>query len=144
MGPTWGPSGIDRTQVGPHVGPMNFAIWVVVHRELIFWWHQLTCLLNFSLKLKNIFLSTSNAKKHDTVNFCPCYTLMLVLLAHISKLLCQMQTFEIIFCISLPLVWIWIRKYHASHTCRFSHLLVMTLLKMFLSCAGTNIKSEFI
>ena len=27
MGPTWGPSGADRTQVGPHVGPMNFAIW---------------------------------------------------------------------------------------------------------------------
>ena len=26
-GPTWGPSGGDRTQVGPHVGPMNFAIW---------------------------------------------------------------------------------------------------------------------
>ena len=29
MGPTWGPSGTDRTQVGLHVGPMNFAIWNV-------------------------------------------------------------------------------------------------------------------
>ena len=30
MGPTWGTSGADRTQVGPcwpHVSPMNFAIW---------------------------------------------------------------------------------------------------------------------
>ena len=27
MGPTRGPSGANRTQVGPHVGPMNFAIW---------------------------------------------------------------------------------------------------------------------
>ena len=26
MGPTWSPSGADRTD-GPHVGPMNFAIW---------------------------------------------------------------------------------------------------------------------
>ena len=29
IGPTWGPPGTDRTQVGPHVGHMNFAIWVV-------------------------------------------------------------------------------------------------------------------
>ena len=29
MGPTWGPSGSGRTQLGPHVGPMNFAIWGV-------------------------------------------------------------------------------------------------------------------
>ena len=27
MGPTCGPSGADRTHVGPHVGPMNFAFW---------------------------------------------------------------------------------------------------------------------
>ena len=27
MGPTWSPSGADRSQV-PHVGPMNFACWV--------------------------------------------------------------------------------------------------------------------
>ena len=29
MGPTWGPSGADRTQVGPMLAPwtMNFAIW---------------------------------------------------------------------------------------------------------------------
>ena len=26
MGPTWGPPGADRTQVGPHVDPMNFVI----------------------------------------------------------------------------------------------------------------------
>ena len=29
MGPSWGPSRADRTQVGPPVGPMNFAIWEV-------------------------------------------------------------------------------------------------------------------
>ena len=29
MGPTWGPSGADRTQVGPMLVPMNFAIWVI-------------------------------------------------------------------------------------------------------------------
>ena len=29
MGPTWGPSGADRAQVGPMLAPMNFAIWVV-------------------------------------------------------------------------------------------------------------------
>ena len=29
MGPTWGLSGADRTQMDPHVGPMNFAIWVI-------------------------------------------------------------------------------------------------------------------
>ena len=29
-GPTWDPSVADRTQVGPHVGAMNFAIWVVL------------------------------------------------------------------------------------------------------------------
>ena len=28
MGPTWGPSGADRTHVGPHVDPVNVAIWV--------------------------------------------------------------------------------------------------------------------
>ena len=28
-GTNMGPSGADRTQVGPHVGPMNFAIWEV-------------------------------------------------------------------------------------------------------------------
>ena len=27
VGPTWGPSGADRTQVGPMLAPMNFAIW---------------------------------------------------------------------------------------------------------------------
>ena len=28
MGPTWSPSGADRTDpCGPHVGPINFAIW---------------------------------------------------------------------------------------------------------------------
>ena len=26
MEPTWGPSGADRTQVGPMLAPMNFAI----------------------------------------------------------------------------------------------------------------------
>ena len=31
MRPTWGPTGADRTQMGPPVGPMNFAIWVVTH-----------------------------------------------------------------------------------------------------------------
>ena len=29
MGPTWGPSGADKNQVGPMLGPMNFAIWDV-------------------------------------------------------------------------------------------------------------------
>ena len=29
MGPTWGPSGADKTQVGPMLGPMNFVFWVV-------------------------------------------------------------------------------------------------------------------
>ena len=29
MGPTWGPSGADRTQVGPMLASMNFAIWDV-------------------------------------------------------------------------------------------------------------------
>ena len=33
MGPTWGPSGGDRAQVGPMLAPMNFAIWVFL--ELI-------------------------------------------------------------------------------------------------------------
>ena len=28
MGPTWGPSGADRTQVGPMLAPMDLAIWV--------------------------------------------------------------------------------------------------------------------
>ena len=27
MGPTWGPSGADRTQVGPTLAPINFVIW---------------------------------------------------------------------------------------------------------------------
>ena len=27
MGPTWGPSGGRKAPGGPHVGPMNFAIW---------------------------------------------------------------------------------------------------------------------
>ena len=27
MGPTWGPPGADNDPGGPHVGPMNFAIW---------------------------------------------------------------------------------------------------------------------
>ena len=27
MGPTWGPSGAKQDPGGPHVGPMNFAIW---------------------------------------------------------------------------------------------------------------------
>ena len=30
MGPTWGSSGADRTQVGPMLAPMNFAIWVLI------------------------------------------------------------------------------------------------------------------
>ena len=30
MGPTWGPSGADRTQVGP----MNFAIWYIVINKI--------------------------------------------------------------------------------------------------------------
>ena len=36
MGPTWGPSGADRTRVGPMLAPMNFAIWVV-----IIYWQQI-------------------------------------------------------------------------------------------------------
>ena len=28
MGPTWGPSGDRQDPGGPHVGHMNFAIWV--------------------------------------------------------------------------------------------------------------------
>ena len=31
MGPTWGPTGTGHDPGGPHVGPMNFAIWSVVH-----------------------------------------------------------------------------------------------------------------
>ena len=34
IGPTWGPSGADRIQVGPHVGPMNFAIWEGIPLQL--------------------------------------------------------------------------------------------------------------
>ena len=33
MGPTWGPSGADRTQVGPHIGPTKFVIWVAFCEE---------------------------------------------------------------------------------------------------------------
>ena len=29
MGPTWGPSGADRTQVGPMLAPWTFVIWVI-------------------------------------------------------------------------------------------------------------------
>ena len=34
MGPTWGPSGADRTQVGSMLAPMNFAIWDVSDKSL--------------------------------------------------------------------------------------------------------------
>ena len=27
MGPTWGPSGAEWTQLGPMLAPMNFAFW---------------------------------------------------------------------------------------------------------------------
>ena len=40
MGPTWGPSGADRTWGGPHVGPVNFAIWVCL--PLPIGWHPVT------------------------------------------------------------------------------------------------------
>ena len=32
MGPTWGPPGSCRPQVGPHIGLMNPAIWVVAQQ----------------------------------------------------------------------------------------------------------------
>ena len=40
MGLTWDPSGTDRSQVGSHVGLMNFAIWGVTHYHTrkIKWW----------------------------------------------------------------------------------------------------------
>ena len=34
MGPTWGPPGSCRPQVGPHVGLMKLAIWGVSHCTL--------------------------------------------------------------------------------------------------------------
>ena len=40
-GPKWGPSGVDRTQVGPHVGLMNLALWVRL-------WCDFNTLLEFS------------------------------------------------------------------------------------------------
>ena len=33
MGPTWGPSGGGHHLGGPHVGPMDFAIWDMVSRD---------------------------------------------------------------------------------------------------------------
>ena len=35
MGPRWGPSWADRTQVGPMLAPMNCAIWVFSYHN---WW----------------------------------------------------------------------------------------------------------
>ena len=39
MVPTWDPSGADRTQVCPHVGLMNFAIWVDIHIVFLYLSH---------------------------------------------------------------------------------------------------------
>ena len=41
MGPTWGPSGADTG--GPHLGPMNFAIWATITSSLHCPSHQFKC-----------------------------------------------------------------------------------------------------
>ena len=52
MVPTWGPSGADRTQVGPMLGPMNFAIWVYILGWGLLNLHQLIFLLVIFLVLQ--------------------------------------------------------------------------------------------
>ena len=37
MGPTWGPSGGWQDPGGPHVGPMNFPIWVSLLKRITDW-----------------------------------------------------------------------------------------------------------
>ena len=45
MGPTWGPPGADRTQVGP----MNFAIWVYLYTQGMFFGHYFIYILTINL-----------------------------------------------------------------------------------------------
>ena len=53
MGPTWGPPGADRTQVGPMWVPMKIAIWVVILMSAL-WniWTQLNLVLQANLWYK--------------------------------------------------------------------------------------------
>ena len=44
MGPTWGPSGADRTQVGPML-----AKWMLVSGRCLLWVHSLACYVALSL-----------------------------------------------------------------------------------------------
>ena len=63
MGPTWGPIWGRQDPGGPHVGPMNFAIWVIkVAQNIFIYTHFITSntyiLLGFSCLLHFFFQST--------------------------------------------------------------------------------------
>ena len=60
MVPTWGPSGADRTQVGPMLGPMNFAIWVYILGWGLLNLHQFIFLLVIFLVLQKKLLDHLN------------------------------------------------------------------------------------
>ena len=59
MGPTWSPSGADRTQVGPMLAPMNFDIWDVLQHVHIYWVTGLPTVLGLSYDymISHIFIS---------------------------------------------------------------------------------------
>ena len=78
MGPTWGPSGADRTQMGPILAPWSLLSGYPLRRQNIIWlWekcrltHLLRCWRRIQLPYKSIVTFVSNANSHSAAKVRP-------------------------------------------------------------------------
>ena len=62
MGPTWGPSGADRTQVGPMLAPSTLLSGSILNMTVIIFWTQsfISILIQLSICLTVLLLNMSD------------------------------------------------------------------------------------
>ena len=62
MGPASGPSGADRTQVGPMDGPMYIVIWVITSERLQDLYNQINPQFSMKLSYSRIYLEVTTVR----------------------------------------------------------------------------------
>ena len=76
MGPASGPSGADRTRVGPMDGPMNIAIWVITSERFQDLYNQINPQFSMKLSYSRIYLEVTTVRfNYITVDFPMIFTI---------------------------------------------------------------------
>ena len=125
MGPAWGPSGADRTQVGPMLAPWTLLSWV------IFWggWFCLVFIISNVAQCCQFDPTISECFNNTSVSFANFYDIIIFYIVHKGWYFTCFGS-------------IMSKNKYISHRCRLLHVISLIRIVTAISCVSVTVSED--